>query len=261
MRRIWWILCMGLAAPGWAQTAWLLGELHDQPEHQRQAELIVHELAAQGRLWALVLEMAERGRQTQGLPPEATEAQVRQALAWQDAAWPWAAYGPVVMAAVRAGATVYGGNLPRPRLREAMSQPEWEASVPAAAHRRLLAAVHDGHCGLVSQAQLPALVRMQIARDDALAATVAAAAHGAAPETVVLLLTGAVHASRATGVPLHLPRHAPALRLRTTAFVPEGAMPPEGFDEVRITPAGPFRDHCAELRARGMPAITPPASR
>ena len=261
MKRLLMILWMSVGLPVGAQTAWLLGELHDQPDHQRQAAQIVEELAAQGRLQALVLEMAERGRHTQGLPREAGEAQVREALAWHEPGWPWAAYGPAVMAAVRAGVPVHGGNLPRAELRGAMGQARWDDTVPASARERLVDAVREGHCGLVPEAQLPAMARMQIARDDALAATIAASARGAAPDAVVLLLTGAMHASRATGVPLHLPRLAPGLAVRNTAFVSEGRTAPEGFDELRPAQAQPSRDHCADLRERGMPAMTPPASR
>lgn len=261
MKRFLATLLLIVCAPAGAQTAWLLGELHDQPDHQRQAAQIVGELAAQGRLQALVLEMAERGRHTRGLPRDAGEAQVREALAWHEPAWPWAAYGPVVMAAVRAGVPVQGGNLPRAELRAAMGQARWDDTVPASARERLVDAVRDGHCGLVPEAQLPAMARMQIARDDALAATIAASARGAPSDAVVLLLAGAVHASRLTGVPLHLPRHAPALTVRTTAFVPTGATPPEGFDDVRVAATQASRDHCADLHKRGMPAITPPASR
>ena len=191
MKRILVSLLLIACVPAGAQTAWLLGELHDQPDHQRQAAQIVDELAVQGRLQALVLEMAERGRHTHGLPRDAGEAQVREALAWHEPAWPWAAYGPVVMAAVRAGVPVQGGNLPRAELRAAMGQARWDDTVPASARERLVDAVRDGHCGLVPEAQLPAMARMQIARDDALAATIAASARGASPEAVVLLLTGA----------------------------------------------------------------------
>ncbi|MFN3417621.1 MAG: ChaN family lipoprotein [Caldimonas sp.] len=261
MKQLLVALWMGGCAAAAAQTAWLLGELHDQPDHQRQAAQLVSELAAQGRLQALVLEMAERDRHTRGLPPDAGEAQVREALAWHEPGWPWAVYGPVVMAAVRAGVPVHGGNLPRAELRAATGQAGWDDLVPAAARQRLVDAVRDGHCGLVPEAQLPAMARMQIARDDALAATIAAASHGAPPDAVVLLLAGAVHASRLTGVPLHLPRHAPALTVRTTAFVPAGAIPPAGFDDAREAAAQASRDHCADLRERGMPTITSPASR
>ena len=50
--------------------------------------------------------MTERGHSIAGLPRNASHAQVRQTLAWADAGWPWAHYGPVVMAAVREGVPV-----------------------------------------------------------------------------------------------------------------------------------------------------------
>ncbi|MDV7394506.1 ChaN family lipoprotein, partial [Arthrospira platensis SPKY1] len=86
----------------------VIGEQHDAAEHQRlQAEVVTH-LARNDRLLALVLEMADRGRDTEGLPASASPEAVQQRLAWNDAGWPWARYGPVVMAAVQAGVPVYG---------------------------------------------------------------------------------------------------------------------------------------------------------
>src|SRR5687768_13622672 len=83
-----------------AQSAWLFGERHDHPDHQRQTAVAVQRLAAQGRLHALVLEMAERGRSTSGLGADAAEPAVRDALNWHDAGWPWQRYRDVVMNAV-----------------------------------------------------------------------------------------------------------------------------------------------------------------
>ena len=83
--------------------ALLLGEQHDAPDHQRIHQTVVQALAARGELAALALEMAEQGHSTAGLAREANEELVRAALHWDNAAWPWAAYGPAVMAAVRAG--------------------------------------------------------------------------------------------------------------------------------------------------------------
>ena len=91
-----------VTAAAQAQTAWLFGEQHDQPDHQRQAAAAVQALAADGRLHAVVLEMAARGFQTHGLPRDASETQVREALQWSES-WPWTRYRQVVMNAVRAG--------------------------------------------------------------------------------------------------------------------------------------------------------------
>lgn len=131
--------CAGLPAAHDAAAPWperlhallpadvlLLGEQHDAADHQRLQRDTVVWLAARNQLAAVVMEMAERGHSTQGLPRDATEAQVQAALQWQGNAWPWKAYGPVVMAAVGAGVPVLGGNLPRSRMRAAMGEAAWD---------------------------------------------------------------------------------------------------------------------------------------
>ena len=91
--------------------ALLMGEQHDSPDHQRLQRSVVQVLAERGILAAVALEMTEQGGTTTGLPSDASEQQVREALKWRDASWPWAAYGPVVMAAVRAGQPAVLGEL------------------------------------------------------------------------------------------------------------------------------------------------------
>ena len=113
--------------------ALLLGEQHDAPEHQRWEADSVRWLAERGRLAALVIEMAEAGTGTNGLPPGANAAQVYAALRWNEAAWPWERYGPVVMAAVAAGVPVRGGNLPMSRMRAAMQDEALDGHLPPAA--------------------------------------------------------------------------------------------------------------------------------
>ena len=46
----------------------LLGEQHDAAEHQRIHQQVAASLARRGRLAALAIEMADRGRSTAGLP-------------------------------------------------------------------------------------------------------------------------------------------------------------------------------------------------
>src|SRR6218665_2004542 len=145
--------------------ALLLGGQHDAGEQpdaadpqclQRQA---VQWLEARGQLAAVVIEMAEHGHGTRGLPRQASQAQARAALQWNDAAWPWSSYGPVVMAAVAAGAPVLGGNLPRSRLRAAMDDAAWDRHLPAPALQRQYDALRQGHCGLLPEAQLVPMAR------------------------------------------------------------------------------------------------------
>jgi uncharacterized iron-regulated protein len=242
-----------VTAAAQAQTAWLFGEQHDQPDHQRQAAAAVQALAADGRLHAVVLEMAARGFQTHGLPRDASETQVREALQWSES-WPWTRYRQVVMNAVRAGIPVLGGNLPRERMRQVMAEPDWDRQIPEAARQRLLEAVRDGHCGLLPPSQLAPMVRVQIARDRSLAEALTAAAHDARPDSVLVMLAGAVHASQTTGVPLHLSQITPGLATRSIGFGAAGAPRVDGFDEWRPAAVEPAPDHCADLAKRGMPA-------
>lgn len=218
----------------------IFGEQHDQPDHQRQTAQAVRQLAAQGTLAALVIEMAERGRSTAGLPREASEAQVREALAWRG--WEWPVYEGVVMAAVRAGVPVLGGNLPRERMREAMGDAGRDALVDAPAREKLAVAVREGHCGMLPATQEPGMVRIQIARDQSMAETIAAAMK---PGQRVLLLTGAQHASRDRGVPLHLALRHGAPGVHVVIF----GDPSIGLaaDELRAARLTPRPDPCEGL--------------
>lgn len=221
----------------------IFGEQHDQPDHQRQVAQAVKQLAAQDRLAAVVIEMAEQGRSTAGLPRDADAASVRGALAWSG--WEWPIYEGVVMAAVRAGVPVLGGNLPRAKLRETMGDTAREALVEPAVREKLAAAVRDGHCGLLPAAQEPGMVRVQIARDQAMAETLAGALQ---PGRQVLLLTGAQHAARDRGVPLHLSRQSGSPRMHVVVFGPEDLG--LAADELRPARVTPRPDPCEGLAER-----------
>src|SRR5688572_30803 len=103
------LLLVGCASPvGTPPDVLLLGEQHDAPEHQQLHHQAIQDLALQGRLAAVALEMAEQGASTVGLASDAPESAVRAALRWDENAWPWQAYGPAVMAAISAGVPVVG---------------------------------------------------------------------------------------------------------------------------------------------------------
>lgn len=224
----------------------LLGEQHDATEHQRLQREAVQWLAARGALAAVVMEMAEQGHSTAGLPTDATEAQAQAALQWQDKAWPWAQYGPVVMAAVAAGVPVLGGNLPRSQMRAAMGQAQWDAHLPAAALQRQHTEIRDGHCGLLPEAQIAPMARIQIARDASMARVTMSALQ---PGKTVLLVAGAGHVWRSLGVPTHLGTQV-AAKVVVARAGGEPAAAHADADLVAPTPALPPRDACAELREK-----------
>jgi len=247
-----------LVASAWAQTPWhaqlqtlpgaamvLLGEQHDASEHQELARLSVEALAGAQRLSALVLEMADEGFSTEGMSVQSTEALVRERLQWNDAGWPWQRYGPVVMQAVRAGVPVAGGNLPRAAMGAVMRDAQYDHKVPGAVLAGHQQRMRDGHCGLLPESQVPAMARIQIARDALMAQT---ASKWVRDGQTVLLLAGAEHVKKDRGIPLFMaPHSAPTLSVVWMQAATSKLKDPMLADVVWQTPPVPFKDHCAEL--------------
>ena len=230
----------------------LLGEQHDNPDHQRIALQVVAQLAARQGLAALVMEMADRGKTTQGLPFDANEADVQRALQWNDSAWPWRAYGPVVMAAVGKGIAVWGGNLPRNQMRDVMTQVVMDIRLDPQALKEQQEAIREGHCNALPESQIAPMARIQIARDIAMAQTIAAAAHNSAPRSVVLL-AGYGHVNKLVGIPRHWQNPAAryqAVRLLGSAQGEAVRVPASAsFDAIWPTAPIPPKDYCAEFKA------------
>ena len=241
-------------------TAWLpadvllLGEQHDASAHQAIEQQVVATLAARGQLAALALEMADSGQSTAGLAANASEEQTRSRLRWDQAAWPWAAYGPAVMAAVRAGVPVLGANLPRGDMRASMADTQLDQRLTGPSLKAQQQLIRQGHCNLLPESQITPMTRIQIARDRRMADTLAKAVQ---PGKVVVLISGSVHADRQLGVPQHLPA---GLQVKSVRLLAGGqTLPGESFDSVWATEAAPDKDHCAGLRAQfAKPATAQP---
>lgn len=222
----------------------LLGEQHDANAHRDVQRAVVETLASRGQLAALVLEMAERGHSTRGLPRDASAARVRDALHWDDGGWPWKTYATVVMAAVRQGAPVMGANLPRSALRQAMNDTRLDQHLQGQALARQREAIRLGHCDLLPAERLLPMLRVQLARDASMADT---AMDARIPGKSVVLIAGSGHVLRDVGIPTHLPPH---LRVRTVLMVAGAASSGNTHDADLVweTAALAPRDHCAQLR-------------
>lgn len=256
-----WLLVALLAGCSWSVTtdnsitqqrlipllpadALLLGEQHDAPDHQRIEREVVQVLVARDELAALALEMAEQGRSTAALPKYASEDEVRAALQWNNKNWPWATYGPAVMLAVGAGVPVLGANLPQAQMRAAMGDRQLELQLKGPALKAQQQLIRFGHCELLPEGQITPMTRIQIARDIAMAQTVAGAA---APGKTVLLLAGAGHVDRSLGVPQHLPA---GFKGTSIGMLAESATETvEKFDAVWPAKPAPEKDYCAEFKA------------
>jgi uncharacterized iron-regulated protein len=237
----------GLAPTG----VWLLGEQHDAPAHQARQREVLSSLQASGKLAALVLEMAERGRTTQGLARNAPEAQVQKALRWpasQAAGWDWAVYGPLVMLAVRADVPVLGGNLPRAELRATMQNSSLDQRLAPVAWQMQQSQIREGHCQLLPETQVVPMTRVQVARDLAMAQTIETTLK---PGKTVLLVAGNQHVRRDLGVPQYLRAGlSSTVVLMATDGSEEAAQADAMADRVWRTEAPPKRDHCADFKAQ-----------
>lgn len=231
---------------------WLLGEQHDAPAHQARQRELLTALHAQGYLAALVIEMAERGGSTRGLPSDASESQVQQALRWtasEAAGWQWAVYGPLIMQAVRAGVPVLGGNLPRTELRAAMQNSAFDQRLNATGWEAQQDNIREGHCQMLPETQIVPMTRVQLARDVTMAQTIETAL---TPGKTVLLVAGNQHVRRDLGAPQHL---KPGIR-STVVWMASGDRN-EGdtigaADQVWRTEPVPVQDHCAAFKAQMM---------
>lgn len=232
----------------------LLGEQHDAVAHQAWQQATVEQLAKQERLAALVIEMAPRTGSTASLARDASEDAVQQALQWQDAAWPWPRYRGVVMAAVRAGVPVLGGNLPRADMKQAMRNQNLDTHLPPEAWQRQLDAIREGHCGLLPDTQLAPMARIQLARDASMAEVARAAVK---PGKTVLLVAGRGHVLRGVGIPTWLPEAAGA-KVAVAQAGETSVAQASDVDWLQKTDALPAKDHCAELREKFR---NPPAPR
>lgn len=223
----------------------LLGEQHDARDHQEVHRIVVAALASQKALVALALEMASQGRSTAHLAIDASEEAVREALQWNNEGWPWTAYGPAVMAAVRAGVPVLGANLPTSQNRGMMSRVELDALLSGTALAEQQQSVRRGHCDMLPESQIAPMTRIQIARDRAMAQTVTQALQ---PGKTVVLLAGGGHVDRQLGVPLHL---NPALRIQAVALQAEPrtevAAVGASFDAIWPAMPAPEVDYCAKF--------------
>ena len=225
----------------------LVGEQHDAPAHHDLEQEIISSLASRGLLAAVALEMADAGVSTALLKSSSTDAQARKALQWDDAAWPWTAYGPAVMTAVRAGVPVLGANLPREQMAASMKDGSLDTRLTGPALKAQQQGIRSGHCNLLPESQITPMARIQVAKDITMADTVEQLL---LPGKTVVLLAGSGHVDRRLGVPQHLrpSLNAKALLLRAGAAADTDQA--EAFDGAWATPALPETDYCAGLKAQ-----------
>ncbi|VVP66201.1 hypothetical protein PS918_00316 [Pseudomonas fluorescens] len=229
----------------------LVGEQHDNPDHHALQLWLLRELASQRPQGSLLMEMLNPNQQDKidaaqaatraGQPP----ADPYQALAWQ-ANWDWGVYGALVTYALRQPYPLLSANLDRAQIMQIYQQRPTltgEASTTRQVQATLLDDIRESHCGLLPEAQMPAMLAVQQQRDRRMAERLLAA------PTPAVLLAGAFHVRKDLGVPLHL-KDLGAGEGNVVLVLAEAGktVSAESADYVWYTAAQPEQDHCAKLR-------------
>lgn len=228
----------------------LVGEKHDNPDHHALQLWLLRGLAGERAQGSLLLEMLNPDQQGK---VEAVQQRLRQGgrpenlprqLGWQKN-WSWSMYGPLVDYALQQPFPLLAANLDRDEIMAIYrSKPalSGRASTAEAVQKALLDDIRASHCGLLPEAQLPAMLAVQQQRDRRMAERLLAAPAPA------LLFAGGFHVRKDLGIPLHLKDLAgdePVVLMLAEAGQTVGV---EQADYVWYTAALPEQDYCAQLR-------------
>jgi uncharacterized iron-regulated protein len=247
----------------------LLGEIHDNPDHHRLQAWAVEAAAERAVRPTVAWEMIDRTQTPvlvhYGGPPAGLGA----ALNWADSGWPaWRLYEPIAAAAMAAGLPMVGADLAPATIRAvarkgaaALGPGEWarlglDRPLPPASAARLRDALAEGHCNLLPEKALDAMVPVQRARDATMADAMIQARDN--KDRPVLLITGNGHARADFGVPRYLARRRPQARILVVSFrqVSNGDSDPAAYagpgqaDFVWFTPRARNDDPCEGLAKR-----------
>jgi len=225
----------------------LVGEKHDNPDHHALQLWLLRALQGRRVQGSLLLEMLQPEQQAlvdkvQGQP---LPADLPKALAWQEG-WDWQLYGPIVREALQQRVPLLAANLSPGEMRQAYRQPAsltGARSDAPAVKAALLEQVRAGHCGMLPESQLPAMLAVQQQRDRRMAERLLSAPQPA------LLFAGAYHVRKDLGIPLHLADLGASgeSKVLLLAEVGEQVEPGEA-DYVWYTAATPAQDYCAQFR-------------
>lgn len=229
----------------------LVGEQHDNPDHHALQLWLLRQLAAKRPQGSLLMEMLNPDQQAKvdaaqaatraGQPP----ADAYQALSWQ-ANWDWGVYGPLVTYALRQPYPLLSANLDRAQIMQIYKQRptlSGEASTTQRVQATLLDDIRESHCGLLPEAQMPAMLAVQQQSDRRMAERLLAA------PTPALLLAGAFHVRKDLGVPLHLKDLGAGQGNAVLVLAEVGrTVSADSADFVWYTAAQPEQDHCAQFR-------------
>ena len=198
----------------------ILGEQHDNAEHHNLQLNVLKELNRRGWLKQVSLEMLVPSQQSAAdfaLKEQITDQnKLYQILSWKKG-WEWELYGPIVSWTISSGIALKAGNLDEGELKTVRDQPVrlgekllGESGLDI--HRNQF---RESHCGHTNKAREEVMLRVQVARDARMAASLASVKTGS------VLLAGNWHARKDIGVPRYVRVSQPMAKLLTVGAMEE----------------------------------------
>lgn len=248
----------------------LMGEKHDNPDHHRLRLFLLQPLLTQSAVSIVALEMMTSTQQPALDQPEilkATSAQELQThLQWDAQGWPWPVYEPLLLAIIQADVPMRAANLDRPEVM-AIYRGDAAASNTSGSAQPLKQSQLDqlytdidiSHCGMLPESQFPNMVRVQQARDQRMADSLAQPLESTAQAIGKrVLIAGNYHIRHDLGVSNYLPDDAPSAlavaflevdadKPNANDYLPQ-VLPQAAYDYIWFTPAVRIDDYCADMQ-------------
>lgn len=244
----------------------LLGEKHDNPDHHLLQLEITQMLAQANRLAAISMEMMDSAVQPKLDVIASRDLDSMEALEayldWDSDGWDWGFYGPLLRAALDFKIPLFAGNISREAMMEVYASQEqspWQSTVSETVMAQLISDIDASHCGLLPESQFPAMVKVQQARDAAMAESLPSPGE----DKVSVLIAGNYHARQDLGVPNYLLAAKPELQrqdILSISFMEvsqesdiaseyvESTANVAAYDYIWFTPAISDEDYCASMR-------------
>lgn len=244
----------------------LLGEKHDNADHHALQLAVLDSLLARDKVSNVTFEMmdetvSERLLDIQ-LQPGLAGEEMKTYLLWDEEGWEWQFYGPLIQAVYDAGIRLAAGNINRDTIGQVYADPSFidtSGILDESAMAQLNLEIDESHCGLLPESQFPAMVRVQQARDRAMAR----AMQRPPEDKISMLVAGNFHVRQDLGVPNYLAAREPTMpreQIVSLAFLEvqdgendatayqEQFSDRVAFDYIWFTPALTNEDYCASLQ-------------
>jgi uncharacterized iron-regulated protein len=229
-----------------AQRFVVVGVSEENQHHQWVMGWMVEQLAARGVLAGLAMEAIEGNGERITLPRNASSAQIRQFLQWDQRVrgHDFAHYERALVTAANLGIPVIASGLPRNLQTAALSDASLEQSLTPQNRTYMSQVISQRSCNGIDPANMLPIMRVQIANDKAVAQALRA---NLVQNRTILLLADSQNANRNFGVPSQL-AHPNMMTLLFVAVQPDGRVPAQAADMVWVTERGAQRDSCKEYR-------------